>query len=54
MNLNKNRSGHRRTECKQENSNLIQEKFIEDRSISARKMVWTLVKVYLTESLSAI
>ena len=35
--LNKDRSGHWRTERTQENINIIQEKLIEDPRISARK-----------------
>ena len=37
MNLDKDRSGRRRTERTQENINLLQEKLIEDPRISARK-----------------
>ena len=37
LNLNKDLSGRRRTERTQENTNLLQEKLIEDTRISARK-----------------
>ena len=37
INLNKDRSGRRRTERTQENINFLQEKLIEDPRISARK-----------------
>ena len=37
LNLNRDRSGNRITECTQENINLLQEKLIEDPRISARK-----------------
>ena len=37
LNLNKDRSGRRRTEYTQENINLHQEKLIDDPNISARK-----------------
>ena len=53
LNLNKHFSGRRITESTQENINL-QDKLYEDPRISAIKNGWTLVKVHLTESLSAI
>ena len=37
LNLNKDRSGRRRTECTQENINLLQEKLIENLRILASK-----------------
>ena len=37
LNLNKDRSGRKRTEHSQENINILQEKLIEDTRISARK-----------------
>ena len=52
LNINKDSSGSRGTERTQENINLIQEKLIEDPENKPERMVWTLVRVHLTESLN--
>ena len=53
LSLNKDRSSCRRTERTQENINLLQEKLIEDQRISARKNSLDIIRVHLSESLSA-
>ena len=55
LNLNKDRSGHRKTERIQENINLPQEKLIENPRMSARKNDMDIsYRVHLSESLSMI
>ena len=47
LNINKDRSGRRRTERTQENINLLQEKLIRDPKISARKNGLDMRRVYI-------
>ena len=53
LNLNKDRSGHRRTERTQENINLLQVKLMENPRRSARNNGLDII-VHLTESLNTI
>ena len=50
LNLNKDRSGCRRTERTQENINLLQEKLIEDPRISTRKNGFDIRKSTFTRN----
>ena len=54
LNLSKDHSGRRRTECTQEKINLLQEMLIEDQEYQPERMVCTIVRVHLTKSLNAI
>ena len=54
LNLNKDRSGRRKTERSQENINLLHKILSRIREHQPERTVWILVRVDVTESLSAI